>query len=74
MPGGDDFGARPIDMHLKGLEALGAHFELRHGYLEGHATGCGASITLGSPAWGDREHSDGGRPRQGHHRARQRRP
>src|SRR5215211_5038036 len=34
MPGGDDFGARPIDMHLKGLEALGATFELRHGYLE----------------------------------------
>jgi UDP-N-acetylglucosamine 1-carboxyvinyltransferase len=27
MPGGDDFGVRPIDMHLKGLEALGAEFE-----------------------------------------------
>jgi UDP-N-acetylglucosamine 1-carboxyvinyltransferase len=26
MPGGDDFGVRPIDMHLKGLEALGAEF------------------------------------------------
>ena len=34
MPGGDDFGSRPIDMHLKGLEQMGASFELRHGYVE----------------------------------------
>lgn len=33
MPGGDDFGHRPIDMHLRGLEALGARFELAHGYI-----------------------------------------
>ena len=26
MPGGDDFGARPIDMHVQGLEAMGAEF------------------------------------------------
>ena len=39
MPGGDDFGSRPIDMHLKGLEALGAPFEMSHGYLEGSADG-----------------------------------
>ncbi len=31
MPGGDDFGARPIDMHLAGLEAMGASFELSTG-------------------------------------------
>jgi len=31
LPGGDDFGSRPIDMHLKGLEAMGAVFELSHG-------------------------------------------
>ena len=56
MPGGDDFGARPIDMHLKGLEALGAHFELRHGYLEGHTDGLrGASITLEFPSVGATE-------------------
>ena len=29
LPGGDDFGSRPIDMHLKGLEALGARFTVR---------------------------------------------
>jgi UDP-N-acetylglucosamine 1-carboxyvinyltransferase len=56
MPGGDDFGARPIDMHLKGLEALGASFELRHGYLEGHTDGLrGASITLEFPSVGATE-------------------
>jgi UDP-N-acetylglucosamine 1-carboxyvinyltransferase len=56
MPGGDDFGGRPIDMHLKGLEALGASFELRHGYLEGRADGLrGASITLEFPSVGATE-------------------
>ncbi|HSF84806.1 MAG TPA: UDP-N-acetylglucosamine 1-carboxyvinyltransferase [Acidimicrobiia bacterium] len=37
LPGGDDFGSRPIDMHLEGLRSMGAHFELRHGVLEGSA-------------------------------------
>ena len=31
LPGGDDFGSRPIDMHLGALEAMGASFELHHG-------------------------------------------
>ncbi|HVL92787.1 MAG TPA: UDP-N-acetylglucosamine 1-carboxyvinyltransferase [Acidimicrobiales bacterium] len=35
MPGGDDFGTRPVDDHLCGLEALGARFELKHGVIEG---------------------------------------
>jgi UDP-N-acetylglucosamine 1-carboxyvinyltransferase len=35
MPGGDDFGTRPIDIHLHGLSALGAGFETAHGYVEG---------------------------------------
>src|SRR5665811_1728132 len=30
FPGGDDLGARPIDMHLSGLEKMGASFELKH--------------------------------------------
>ncbi|MDQ1403727.1 MAG: UDP-N-acetylglucosamine 1-carboxyvinyltransferase [Actinomycetota bacterium] len=37
MPGGDDFGSRPIDDHLLGLEQLGAEFELSHGDIEGRA-------------------------------------
>ena len=35
MPGGDDFGSRPIDMHLHALEYLGATFRSAHGYIEG---------------------------------------
>src|SRR3989440_10075495 len=33
LPGGCAIGARPIDQHLKGLAALGAHIELAHGYV-----------------------------------------
>ena len=33
MPGGCQIGARKIDMHLKGLEALGVEFHVDHGYL-----------------------------------------
>jgi UDP-N-acetylglucosamine 1-carboxyvinyltransferase len=35
MPGGDDFGGRPIDFHLGGLGNMGARFETRHGDVEG---------------------------------------
>jgi UDP-N-acetylglucosamine 1-carboxyvinyltransferase len=37
MPGGCAIGARPIDQHLKGLEALGAEIELSEGYVEARA-------------------------------------
>lgn len=37
LPGGDDFGSRPIDFHVKGLESMGAVFELKHGVLRGTA-------------------------------------
>ena len=37
LPGGCAIGARPIDMHLKALEALGAEINLRHGYVEAKA-------------------------------------
>ena len=36
LPGGCAIGARPVDLHLKGLEALGAELELKDGYV--HAT------------------------------------
>jgi UDP-N-acetylglucosamine 1-carboxyvinyltransferase len=36
LPGGCAIGARPVDLHLKGLEALGAELDLREGYV--HAT------------------------------------
>lgn len=37
LPGGDDFGSRPIDMHLDGLRSMGAEFELMHGVLHASA-------------------------------------
>ncbi len=39
LPGGCAIGARPIDQHLKVLEALGAEIVLEHGYVEARATG-----------------------------------
>jgi UDP-N-acetylglucosamine 1-carboxyvinyltransferase len=37
LPGGCAIGARPIDQHLKGLEALGARIELEHGLVSAKA-------------------------------------
>ncbi len=39
LPGGCAIGARPVDLHLKGLEAMGATIELKEGYI--HATAKG---------------------------------
>jgi UDP-N-acetylglucosamine 1-carboxyvinyltransferase len=56
MPGGDDFGSRPIDMHLAGLEQMGASFEVRHGYIEATADQLlGARIMLEFPSVGATE-------------------
>jgi UDP-N-acetylglucosamine 1-carboxyvinyltransferase len=37
MPGGCAIGGRPIDLHLKGLQRLGAEIELSQGYVEARA-------------------------------------
>ena len=37
LPGGCAIGARPINLHLKGLACLGACVELKHGYVEAYA-------------------------------------
>jgi UDP-N-acetylglucosamine 1-carboxyvinyltransferase len=34
LPGGDDFGTRPVDFHMRGFEALGARVVTEHGYLK----------------------------------------
>jgi UDP-N-acetylglucosamine 1-carboxyvinyltransferase len=39
MPGGCSIGARPIDLHLKGLEQMGATFRLDGGYIDGSVKG-----------------------------------
>jgi UDP-N-acetylglucosamine 1-carboxyvinyltransferase len=37
LPGGCTIGARPVDLHLKALEALGAHIDLHEGYVYAQA-------------------------------------
>ena len=50
MPGGCAIGARPIDQHLKGLEAMGAKVTLEHGYVEVECKRLrGATIVLDMP-------------------------
>ena len=59
FPGGDDLGARPIDLHLRALESMGAEFTLNHGVLEGRAPGGlrGAEIDLEFPSVGATENA-----------------
>ena len=56
IPGGDDFGSRPIDMHLTGLEALGANFDVAPEGLVGTSDRLtGGEIVLGFPSVGATE-------------------
>lgn len=57
MPGGCDIGARPIDFHVKGIQALGAHVETDHGYVEAEADKLqGAEVYLDFPSAGATQH------------------
>lgn len=49
LPGGCVIGARPIDLHLKGIQALGAKIKIEHGYVYAKSRGRlkGAEIYLG---------------------------
>lgn len=50
LPGGCAIGVRPIDLHIKGLKALGADVGIEHGYIEARATRMkGANIFLAGP-------------------------
>lgn len=48
MPGGCNLGARKIDMHILGLEALGVEFDTAHGYINAQAPNglTGTTVTL----------------------------
>ena len=57
LPGGCVFGVRPIDMHIKGLAALGAEITLEEGFIEAQVPGWedgarlpGGEVFLGTPA------------------------
>ncbi len=50
LPGGCIIGPRPINMHIKGLKALGADIEIEHGYVIAKTKGLkGRSLYLGGP-------------------------
>ncbi len=56
LPGGDDFGHRPIDLHLAALESMGAKVVSRHGYVEATADRLrGTEIDLEFPSVGATE-------------------
>ncbi|HOJ69315.1 MAG TPA: UDP-N-acetylglucosamine 1-carboxyvinyltransferase [Candidatus Hydrogenedentes bacterium] len=55
LPGGCAIGARPVDIHLKGLAALGAEINLIEGYVEAQGPLTGATITLDFPSVGATE-------------------
>jgi len=57
LPGGCAIGARPINLHLKGLQALGAEIKLEHGYVEAKAKQLkGARINFDISTVGGTEH------------------
>ncbi len=56
LPGGCAIGARPIDLHLKGLAAMGAEISLDHGYVEARVERLkGATIYFDMPTVGGTE-------------------
>ncbi|MBE3577502.1 MAG: UDP-N-acetylglucosamine 1-carboxyvinyltransferase [Limnochordales bacterium] len=58
LPGGCDIGSRPIDLHLKGLAAMGADIRVEHGFVTGQVPGGrlhGAEIYLDFPSVGATE-------------------
>jgi UDP-N-acetylglucosamine 1-carboxyvinyltransferase len=59
LPGGCAIGARPVDLHLKAIEALGAHIDLHEGYVYAQAPRglIGAEIEFPIVSVGATEHS-----------------
>src|SRR3990167_3479726 len=51
LPGGCAIGARPVDIHLKGLEALGTKIKMEHGFVIARAEKLiGARVDLSFPS------------------------
>jgi len=56
MPGGCNIGSRAIDLHIRGLEKMGARFHSEHGFLIGETNGLrGAVVNLDFPSVGATE-------------------
>ncbi len=57
LPGGDPFGTRPVDFHIKGFQALGAQTAIEHGYLVAQVSNlfgrlCGARFQIPRASFG----------------------
>ena len=77
LPGGDAIGSRGLDMHIRGLQELGAVVRIEHGQVVAEVPDGlrGANLWLDFPSVGATENlRDGGGAGRGHHRHRQRRP
>jgi len=44
LPGGCAIGARPVDQHIKGLQAMGAEIDIEHGYILASARGSNGGL------------------------------
>jgi UDP-N-acetylglucosamine 1-carboxyvinyltransferase len=56
MPGGDNIGSRKLDLHMRGLTAMGAELDVVHGFIEARVNAlCGARIVLDFPSVGATE-------------------
>jgi UDP-N-acetylglucosamine 1-carboxyvinyltransferase len=60
LPGGCSIGARPVDLHVRGLQAMGANVQIEHGVVHAYVTGAskrltGAKIYLDYPSVGATE-------------------
>jgi len=60
LPGGCAIGARPVDLHVRGLQAMGAEVQIEHGICHAHVPGnngrlSGAKIYLDTPSVGATE-------------------
>ena len=56
LPGGDNIGSRRLDMHVRGLEAMGAEIAVEHGFIHARCNAlCGARIVLEFPSVGATE-------------------
>src|SRR6185436_12967091 len=47
LPGGDNIGSRRLDMHVRGLEAMGAEISVVHGFIDARCNAlCGARVAF----------------------------
>ena len=56
MPGGDNIGSRKLDLHMRGLQAMGVELDVVHGFIDARVNAlCGARIVLDFPSVGATE-------------------